>query len=210
MMTYDNPYTHMECAILVYDGFDDLDALGPFEVFSHARKQGADLDVGLYTLDEQDHVVTSHGLRIEPVELLPESPDLVVVPGGGWSTPDPESARGEAERGDIPDALGRLATHGTVIASVCTGGMLLAEAGLTDDRPAITHHSAVEDLRASGADVVEARVVDDGDIVTAGGITAGIDLALHLLEREFGTDTAQRVATTMEYERADVVVTKEL
>ena len=195
----------MEIAILVYDGFDDLDALGPFEVFSHARKQGADVDVGLYTLREQESVTTSHGLQIEPVEPLPEAPDLVVVPGGGWSTTDPASARGEAERGEIPDALRELAAHETVVASVCTGGMLLAAAGLTDGRPAITHHSAVEDLHESGADVVEARVVDDGDVVTAGGITAGIDLALHFLEREFGADVAQDVATTMEYERTEVV-----
>jgi transcriptional regulator GlxA family with amidase domain len=78
--------------------------------------------------------------------------------------------------------------------------MLLAEAGLTDDRPAITHRSAIDELRESGAEVVEARVVDDGDLLTAGGITAGIDLALHLLEREFEADLADQVASVMEYE----------
>ena len=78
--------------------------------------------------------------------------------------------------------------------------MLLAHAGLTDRRPAVTHRGALDDLRDSGAEVVEARVVDDGDLVTAGGITAGIDLALHLVEREIGPDVAERVATNMEYE----------
>jgi transcriptional regulator GlxA family with amidase domain len=196
----------MEIAIVVYDGFDDLDALGPFEVFSHAKEMGADLSVGLYTLEEQSTVESSHGLRLEPDGTLPASPDLVVVPGGGWSTREDASAWGEAERGGLPDALTRLHDQGTTVAAVCTGGMVLARAGLTDDRPAVTHHSALEELRESGAEVVEARVVDDGDVVTAGGITAGIDLAVHLVEREFGPDIARQVIATMEYERRGEVV----
>jgi transcriptional regulator GlxA family with amidase domain len=196
----------MEIAIVVYDGFDDLDALGPYEVFSHAGEAGAELAVGLYTLDAQSTVESSHGLRLEPDGTVPASPDLVVVPGGGWSTRAAASAWGEAERGDLPGALARLHDEGTTVAAVCTGGMLLARAGLTDDRPAVTHHSALDDLEASGAEVVEARVVDDGDIITAGGITAGIDLAVHLVEREFGAEIAQQVTTTMEYGRRGEVV----
>lgn len=195
----------MKLAIVVYDGFDDLDALGPFEVFSHARKQGADLDLGLYTLAEQGTVETSHGLRLEPDGVLPSDPDLLVVPGGGWSTRKNASARGEAERGELPAAIEATYDDGAIVASVCTGGMLLARAGLTDGRPAVTHHSALEDLRESGADVVEARIVDDGDVLTAGGITAGIDLALYLLDREFGSGVADAVAETMEYERTGAV-----
>lgn len=190
----------MDIAILVYDGFDDLDAIGPYEVFSHAAKQDVDLSVGLYTLDEQETVETSHGLTLEPDGTIPSNPDLVIVPGGGWSTDDDASARGEAERGTIPETLATYHEDGILVASVCTGAMLLARGGLTDGRPAITHHTAVEDLRESGADVVDARVVDDGDLVTAGGITAGIDLALYLLEREFGSAVARGVEETMEYE----------
>jgi transcriptional regulator GlxA family with amidase domain len=190
----------MEGAIVVYDGFDDLDALGPHEVFSHAAKQGADIDVSLYTLDGQTAVETSHGLTIETAGELPESPDMLLVPGGGWSTEKSASARGEAERGDLPAAIADRYERGALLASVCTGGMLLATAGLTDGRPATTHHSALDDLADAGAAVVEARVVDDGDIVTAGGITSGIDLALYLLDREFGTDIAESVGATMEYE----------
>lgn len=190
----------MEFAIVVYDGFDDLDAFGPFEVFSHARNQGADLDVGLYTLDEQATVETAHGLEFEPDGVLPPDPDAVVVPGGGWSTDRVASARGEYERGDLPDALESYHEEGAVVASVCTGAMLLAGAGLTDDRPATTHRSAREALRESGAEVVDARVVDDGDILTAGGITSGIDLAIYLLDREFGSDVAEAAAETMEYD----------
>lgn len=199
----------MQIAIVVYDGFDDLDAVGPFEVFGHAATFGADLEVGLYTLAPQEVVASSHGLRVEPDGVLDDvtDPDLVVVPGGGWGDRAEVGARGEAERGEIPDGLARLHDGGATIASVCTGGMLLARAGITDGRPAVTHHTALADLRDSGAEVVEARVVDDGDVVTAGGVTSGIDLALHLVEREFGGEVAERVATEMEYEpRGDVYV----
>jgi transcriptional regulator GlxA family with amidase domain len=79
--------------------------------------------------------------------------------------------------------------------------MLATAAGLTQGRPAITHHGAVDDLRASGAQVVEARVVDDGDLVTAGGVTSGIDLALWLVERHFGAELADAVAAEIEHPR---------
>lgn len=85
--------------------------------------------------------------------------------------------------------------------------MLLAHAGLTDGRPAVTHHGVFADLRDSGAEVIDAHVVDDGDLVTAGGVTAGIDLALHLVEREFSSDVAERVATEMGYEPRGKVYT---
>ena len=78
--------------------------------------------------------------------------------------------------------------------------MLLARAGITDGRPAITHQGAVADLEATDAEVLDARVVDDGDLLTAGGVTSGLDLAFHVLRREFGADVADAVATEMEYE----------
>jgi transcriptional regulator GlxA family with amidase domain len=83
--------------------------------------------------------------------------------------------------------------------------MLAAAAGLTKGRPAVTHHLALEDLRDAGADVVEARVVDDGDLVTAGGVTSGLDLALWLLERHFGNEVASAVEGRLEHERRGVV-----
>lgn len=207
----------MEIAIVLFDGFDDLDAVGPFEVFGHARAAGASLSVGFYTLTQEAVVTSSHGMRVEPDGTLwnpeqsdrpngmgaeggPKRPDLVVVPGGGWSSGADASVRTEVERGHLPETVARLYRDGSIVASVCTGGMVLAASGLTEGRPAVTHHSALGDLREAGAEVVEARVVDDGDIVTAGGITAGIDLALHLVRREFGEEIAETVATEMEYE----------
>lgn len=189
-------------AIVVYDGYDELDAIAPYEVFSNAAERGCDLDVSLRTLEATDRVTASHGLRIEPDGLLGDAdPDFVFVPGGGWNDRADASAWGEAQKGDLPDALARLHERGVEIGAVCTGGMLLAEAGILDGRPAVTHSGAVEDLRDTDAEVVDARVVDDGDVLTAGGVTAGLDLALHVVGRLCGAEVAEAVAAEIEYER---------
>jgi transcriptional regulator GlxA family with amidase domain len=192
-----------DVAILLYDGFDELDAVGPFEVFENAGRAGADCDVRLVTLDDRETVTASHGLRVGVDGTLDpaDAPDLLVVPGGGWSDPAAPGAGLEAERGAIPEAVAAHHGAGATVAGVCTGGMLLARGGLLDGRPAVTHHTALDDLRAAGADVREDRVVDDGDVLTAGGVTSGLDLSLHVVEREFGADVADRVAREIEYER---------
>jgi transcriptional regulator GlxA family with amidase domain len=189
--------------ILCFDGFEELDAIGPYEAFQIAATQGAPLDVSLVTLEERDRVTAANGLRIEPDGVLSVAtpPDIVLVPGGGWNDRDGAGAWAEAERGSIPAALADLHDAGTTVAAVCTGGMLVARAGLLDGRPAVTHASALDDLREAGAEVVDARYVDDGDVLTAGGITSGLDLALHLIERLVDVETADAVATHMEYER---------
>ena len=94
---------------------------------------------------------------------------------------------------------------GVILASVCTGAMLLATAGVLTGRPAVTHHGAIDDLQAAGARVVRARVVDDGNVITAGGITSGLDLALWIVERFVGAETAHAVEEGLEYERRGVV-----
>jgi transcriptional regulator GlxA family with amidase domain len=192
--------------VICYDGFDELDVVGPYEVFQSATDRGADLPARLATLDPTERVTAAHGLRVEPDGTLPapddpDAPDLLVVPGGGWNDRRDRGARAEAERGAIPDAVAAHHAAGATVAGVCTGGMLLARAGLLDGRPATTHHGALDDLRATAADVREARVVDDDDVLTAGGITSGIDLALHLVEREAGADVARAVAANMAHER---------
>lgn len=191
----------MEVAVLIFEGFDELDAIGPYEVLRNASL-GADLRVRLLTLEPADEVTGSHGLRVRPDGALDgTSVDLVVVPGGGWNDRAEKGAWGEAQRGALPEVVARLHESGATVASVCTGGMLLASAGLLRDRPATTHHRALDELRESGAEVVDARVVDDGDLVTAGGVTSGIDLALWLVEREWGADLAKKIEAEMEYER---------
>ncbi|ERG94385.1 DJ-1/PfpI family protein [Haloquadratum walsbyi] len=192
----------MEIVIILFDGVDELDAVGPFEVFENAANAGADLDVTLCTLNDSERVTASHSLEIGPtVPLGDRVPDLLVVPGGQWSVRGGTGAWTEAKRGDLPDAIARLHDDGSTIAGVCTGGMLMQRAGVLDGRPAITHHGAVEDLQKAGTEVVDARVVDDGDVITAGGVTSGIDLALHVIQREFGSEIANTVSKQMEYKR---------
>ena len=106
-----------------------------------------------------------------------------------------------AARGDWLPLLREARSTTRGIAGVCTGTMLLAHAGLVEGRRAVTHHLALGDLRATGALVVDDRVVDDGDLVTCGGVTSGIDLALWLVEREFTAALADGVALRMEYDR---------
>jgi transcriptional regulator GlxA family with amidase domain len=101
--------------------------------------------------------------------------------------------------------LAQLHRDGTTLASVCTGAMLLAAAGLLKNRPATTNHAALEELRAAGAQVISARVVDDGNIVTAGGITCGMDLTLWLVERFAGAEIAHIMEQRLEYERRGTV-----
>ncbi|ELZ79156.1 DJ-1/PfpI family protein [Haloferax volcanii] len=194
----------MHVAIILYDGFDELDAVAPFEVFQNAGAAGADCEAELVALDDREFVTASHGMRVGVDGALdPETdrPDLLVVPGGGWNSRADQSAWAEAEKGEIPDAIAALHEAGTTVAGVCTGGMLLARAGILDGRPAVTHGGALSDLRQTAAEVVEARVVDDGDVLTAGGVTSGLDLSLHVVEREFGAEIADAVSTEIEYER---------
>ncbi|QPV61666.1 DJ-1/PfpI family protein [Halosimplex litoreum] len=195
-------------AILAFEGFEELDAIGPYEVFQGARSAGADWTVELLATAETDRVSAAYDLRVEPDGVLSADADLdyLVVPGGGWNDGDGETgARAVARDETILDAIRALHAEGTTLLSVCTGAMVLSAAGLLDGRPAVTHRSALDELRGTDAEVVDARVVDDSDIVTAGGITAGIDAALWLVEREWGAGVATAVAETTEYERsADV------
>jgi transcriptional regulator GlxA family with amidase domain len=187
-------------AIVLFDGFDELDAIGPYEVFQTARDRGGDLTTSLCTRTNEDVVTASHGLRLEPDGTLEEAdPDLLLVPGGGWGDRAENGVWGEVQRGDLPDAVASAAEE-MPVASVCTGGLILGAAGLLDGRPAVTHASALGDLTEYGATVVDARVVDDGDVLTAGGVTAGLDLAHHLTSRICGAEIAETVAVEMEFE----------
>ena len=193
----------MDLEILLYDGFDELDAIGPYEVFHNGGQEGADLSTRLVTLEPRETVTASHDLRVG-VDGTLGSPDVVLVPGGGWGDRAEASAWAEYDRGAIPDALASAHAGGATVATVCTGGMLAAGAGILEGRPATTHHVAHDDLRVV-AEFVDARVVDDGDVVTCGGVTSGLDLAFHFLAREFGEDLRDRVARRMEYEPSDDV-----
>jgi transcriptional regulator GlxA family with amidase domain len=127
---------------------------------------------------------------------------VLLVPGGGWLDRAPEGAWAQAQRGELPAAIAERHAAGSVVASVCTGALLLAHSGILVGRRATTNPGALGDLRAFGdIDVHEARVVDDGDVLTAGAPACGLDLALHLLERFGGPDLAGAAARELQYER---------
>ena len=196
----------MKTQIVLYDGFDELDAVAPYEVLTAAGRRGAPFKVELVHLDGPREVEGSQGLKVRASAGLAEPVDLLIVPGGRWADRASRiGARVEAERGVLPQAIARLHKGGTTVASVCTGAMLLAAAGLTRGRPATTHHVAREELRTSGAQLVDARVVDDGELITAGGVTSGLDLALWLVERHAGAELALDLERHLEYERRGTV-----
>lgn len=198
--------------ILLYEGFDELDAIAPFEVFENAAIAGADCEVSLVTHEVRQRVTASHGLNVGVDDTLAApgeegAPDILVVPGGGWSGDGEQGVRREYESGELSEEIAAHHAAGTTIASVCTGAMLLERAGILGTGPAITHKSAIPDLEAAGIEVADKRVVDDEQILTAGGVTSGLDLALHLVHREFGEDVADEVATVLEYEpSSDILV----
>ena len=197
----------MRIEIVVFDGFDELDALGPFEVLMNAAAAGADFSVNLASWSQKNEVVGAHGLRLSAEIGLPGGPrpDLVVVPGGGWIDRNPLGARAEVERGVIPSRLAELHQAGDDDRgrlhrrdAACVGGTAARSGG--DHAPRSNRRFAGGGCRSRSA-----RVVDDGEFVTCGGVTSGLDLALWLVERFAGPAVAHTVEREMEYERRGVV-----
>lgn len=179
----------MQTAIVLYDGFTALDLVGPFQVFVDIP----DLDVVLVadrTGPIPDHTGVMHIAATAAFGEVPR-PDIVVVPGGRPFGP------GIAE---LVTWLGQVAPSATWMTSVCTGSILLAEAGLLDGITATTHWSDTDDLAALGAIPTNERVVVHPGIVTAAGVSSGIDMALTLTAEIYGDDLARAVQLAIEYD----------
>jgi len=187
--------------IVVYDGLDEMDAFGPLEVLRSAEAAGADITARLVTRVPTEQVTGAFGLRFCPDATYEPGADVLVVPGGGWAARAERGACAEVQAGSWLPLLADAARQVRIMAGVCTGTMLLAHAGVVGTRRASTHHTALADLAATGAEVVNERVVDDGDLITSGGVTAGIDLALWLVERLTDHGFADGLARRMEYQR---------
>ena len=183
--------------IVAFDGMDELDAVGPLEVL---RRAG--FDVQLVALDPGRTVTCAYGLTITPDGPPRPDTEIVIFPGGGWVSRAAKGVRAEIATGRWNPLIDEAKSRGAILASVCTGAMILASAGVLKGRRATTHHNAWTDLEAAGASLVKQRVVDDGDRVTAGGVTSGIDLGLHLVERFKGRDAADEIAANLEYRPA--------
>lgn len=184
-------------SILTFDGVDELDLIGPLEVLRRAARLGAPFDVKLCG-DGALEFIAAHRVRMKADSPLLE-PDILIVPGGGWAAAAPQGVAAEIERGILPAHIARVHARGTVVASVCTGALLLAAGGIVHGRRMTTHRVAREALAKAGALLGDERVVDDGSIISAGGVTSGIDLGLHLVSRFANASLTMHIARAMEY-----------
>jgi transcriptional regulator GlxA family with amidase domain len=189
----------MHTEILLFDGFDELDAIGPWEILAGVARARPDATAQLVTLDGPREVHGAAGAVMRSHAELSDRPDVVIVPGGGWFDRSDRGVWAEAQRGELPMALAARHRAGAVVASVCTGALLLAHGGILEGRRATTNPGAYDDLRAHrGIDVLEQRLVDDGDILTAGAPACGLDLGLRLLERAYGAGAAEVAARELQ------------
>ena len=159
----------MKIRIVIFDGVDELDFVGPWEIFRRAARLQDGVEVALVTLEPQSEVKAAAGLCVVPDGVLDDGVDVLVVPGGGYASRAQHGVRSQIAGGKLPQRLAELHRRGVILAGVCSGTMILSAAGVLDGRAAVTHHDALPDLRKTAARVIEARVVDDGDVVTCGG-----------------------------------------
>jgi transcriptional regulator GlxA family with amidase domain len=181
----------MQIAILIFDGLTALDAIGPYEVLSRLP----DAQVRFVAKDAGPKRTDTGALGVQADVALAEldAPEVVLVPGGKGSRPlmrDPE----------VLDWLHSVHETTTWTTSVCTGALVLGAAGILDGRRATTHWAYLDRLSELGAAVVAERVVEDGKVITAAGVSAGIDMALTLAARIAGDEVAQAVQLGMEYD----------
>ena len=188
--------------VLLFDGVEEMDFVGPHEVFSVAGAiRPGTVGVHYVTAGEPGVVTTGVGTRLEVAYgWSPADADVLVVPGSGPTGPTRPGVEREMRMGVIPGLLREARREGLLVTSVCTGALLLGAAGLLEARPSTTHAMGKNELAGLGGIVQDARVVDAGDVVTSAGITSGLDLGLHLVRRLLGAETATRVETVLEYE----------
>ncbi len=185
--------------ILLFDGVEELDAVGPWEVLSYWTRRSPEDGFQVVTLSQSGGpVACAKGLTVEAQHSYADVPDLdvLVYPGGRGTRPQvDDQAQLEwvrTQREQVP-----------LMTSVCTGSLVYAAAGLLQGRPATTHWAAL-DLLAELDPTIELRpddrFVDDGDVITASGVSAGIDMALHLVARLAGPDRAREVRRGIQYD----------
>jgi transcriptional regulator GlxA family with amidase domain len=186
--------------ILIFDDAEELDFVGPWEVFTMANAVRAETHRVLLVAEREGPVRCAKGMRVLPDVTLMDCPklDVLLVPGG-------QGTRREVENVSLLAWIARAAADCRWVTSVCTGAMLLTAAGPAKGRRVTTHWGYVEPLRQRGeaAEVLEnRRYVRDGNVVTAAGVSAGIDMALWLTGQLHGPDFARAVQKAMEYDPA--------
>lgn len=191
-------------AVFVFPGAEELDFVGPWEVLTMWAKSFPQDDVEVFMLSRDAEPVTcAKGMRVVPEHTWDTAPDfdVLVYPGGEGNTPQLQD---EA----ILSWIRKAGERGTLMTSVCTGALVYAAAGLLDGRPATTHWAALQVLPGLGKDIdvrPDERFVDDGNVISAAGVSAGIDMALHLVARLASPDRAREVRRFIQYDPAPPV-----
>ncbi|MBL8944208.1 MAG: DJ-1/PfpI family protein [Myxococcales bacterium] len=186
-------------AVLLFEGVEELDFAGPWEVLAAWADQFPDDGIEVFTIaDLAGPIRCAKGLQVLADHRREAAPafDLLILPGGRGTRP---LLKDDAMLAWLRD----LAERGVTIASVCTGALVLAKAGLLDGKPATTHHGSLTLLAELGRDIdvqPDARFVDNGTVMTAAGVSAGIDLALHLVMRMHSVERARQVRRYIQYD----------
>lgn len=188
--------------LLIFDGAEELDFVGPWEVFTASAmlqaESGATADTCVTVAERTGPVRCAKGLRVLPDHSIAGHPplDVLLVPGG------PGARRGASDA--LTGWIGKTATDASWVTSVCTGAYLLHEAGPARGRRVATHHAYEDALAARGEVTVvrDARYVVDGNLVTSQGVSAGIDMALWLVGRIHGRPHARAVRRYIQYDPA--------
>jgi cyclohexyl-isocyanide hydratase len=183
----------MKIAFVIYDGMTALDFVGVYDPVTRLKTMGFMHDLEYDVCATIREVRDAAGLRIvaERICVPFDGYDMVIVPGG-------LASRTLVDDGDFIGWL-RTAAPCRYKVSVCSGALLLGAAGFLRGKRATAHHDAMRALAAYGATAVEERVVDDGDVITAGGVTSAIDLGLYLVQKLAGSDVRERIRAQMEY-----------
>jgi transcriptional regulator GlxA family with amidase domain len=181
----------MKTAILIFDGLTALDAVGPYEVLRSVP--GWEVRFVAKSKGEIRTDSGALGLSADLALADVEEPDIVLIPGGAGNRPLLKDQ-------EVLEWLRAVDAKTTWTTSVCTGSLVLGAAGLLEGKRATGHWLYLEPLRAYGADPVGGRFVEDGKTITAAGVSAGIDMALHLVGREAGPEVAQAIQLAIEYD----------
>jgi transcriptional regulator GlxA family with amidase domain len=186
-------------AFVLFPDFEELDFVGPYEVFAMAAKY-IDTDWHVYSVAETSIVRAFHGLRVSADHTFEDAPkpDLICVPGGFGTRPG-------MDHEPLISYIARTGSEAQYVTSVCTGAMLLHRAGFLEGKRATTHWGAKKELRDLGGDtevVDEGRWVHDGNVITAAGVSAGIDMALYVVGMLKTPEDARKVQSFMEYQPA--------
>ena len=187
-------------ALLIFDDVEVMDFSGPFEVFSVTNElNNYELfDIKIVAIDSKP-VKAKNGLSINPDCSINEAlkADIVIIPGGDGTRP-------LLTKTEVINWIKQISSNAELVISVCSGSLILAQAGLLNGLKATTHHQVLETLRniATDTEIIDnVRFIDNGKIITSAGISAGIDMSFHVIERLYGHLIAAATEKHMEYRR---------